>query len=90
MWSQLQSFSLPDQATRRDMAEKDSASGGVKENGRIQDTHFLGSFQWDYCRKMAQLAGIYNEDMEQFISTNKVCRTVIAIFCERIESKTFD
>jgi len=38
---------------------------------RIQDTHFLGPYQWDYCRKIAKLAGIYDSNMEHYISTNK-------------------
>jgi hypothetical protein len=70
--SQLRSFSLPDKAGRRDLALKDSISGGAKTTGRIQDTHFVGSAQFEYCRVMAKTAGIYDESIEKYISTNKV------------------
>jgi hypothetical protein len=70
--SQLHSFSLPDEYERILLAKKDSLSKGVKAKGRVQDTHFLGSHQWDYCRKMARLAGIDDKNVEAFISTNMV------------------
>mmetsp|Transcript_2715 Transcript_2715/g.3862 ORF Transcript_2715/g.3862 Transcript_2715/m.3862 type:complete len:238 (+) Transcript_2715:768-1481(+) len=53
-------------------ARTDADSGGTKSNGRVQDTHFLGDGQWDYCRAMAQYAGLYSEDMEKYIANNKV------------------
>mmetsp|Transcript_14585 Transcript_14585/g.20612 ORF Transcript_14585/g.20612 Transcript_14585/m.20612 type:complete len:515 (-) Transcript_14585:412-1956(-) len=62
---------LPSKEERMVAAEKDANSGGPKEPGRIQDTHFLGGFQWDYCRKMAKIANIYDDQMENFIATNK-------------------
>ncbi|KAL3934286.1 MAG: hypothetical protein SGBAC_009964 [Bacillariaceae sp.] len=70
--AQFKSFSLPDKASRLDEANKDSVSGGVKANKCITDTHFLGSFQWDYCRMMAKIGCFYDEDIEAFIATNKV------------------
>lgn len=71
--AQFQKFSLPDVASRVDEASIDATSGGAKVDGRIQDTHFLGSAQWDYCRMMAKIGGIYNDEMEGYIATNKVC-----------------
>jgi hypothetical protein len=70
--SQLRSFSLPDKAGRQELAVKDSISGGPKAPGRIQDTHFFGSAQWEYCRVIAKTAGIYDESIKEYISTNKV------------------
>lgn len=70
--SQLRSFSLPDDAGRHYRAQRDSIAGGPKQTGRIQDTHFLGSKQWEYCRALAKLATPYNESIEQYILTNKV------------------
>lgn len=70
VWEQLNHFSLPKLPDRLELAQKDATSGGPN-NGRIVDTHFLGSAQWDYSREMAKLAGIYNDTIEQYISTNK-------------------
>lgn len=63
---------LPDPASRAEEAASDSTTGGAKKNGRIQDTHFLGSKQWDYCRMMAKIGGNYNDEIEGYIATNKV------------------
>ena len=57
---------------RKKAAFVDFEGGGPKYPGRIQDTHYLGSFQWDYCRMLSKMANIYNEDMERFISGNEV------------------
>ena len=35
------------------------------------DTHYLGSYQWDYCRKLATIAGIYDDAMKDYIATNQ-------------------
>jgi hypothetical protein len=59
---------LPNLLERFDQAEKDARAGGK----RVQDTHYLGPAQWDYCRKMARLAGLYDVQMEAYIGTNKV------------------
>mmetsp|Transcript_12539 Transcript_12539/g.29946 ORF Transcript_12539/g.29946 Transcript_12539/m.29946 type:complete len:152 (-) Transcript_12539:2193-2648(-) len=69
--AQFKAFSLPDKLSRLDEASKDSVSGGVKAGGCIKDTHFLGSFPWDYCRVMAKIGGVYNVDVEAFVATNK-------------------
>jgi hypothetical protein len=61
----------PSHEERRKLAQEDAVSGGSK-GGRIQDTHFLGSGQWDLCRDMAKLAGLYDDQMENYIATNKV------------------
>ena len=54
-------------------ADRDAQAGGFKETGRVADTHYLGSGQWDYCRDMAKMAGLYDDKMENYIATNKVC-----------------
>lgn len=68
----MNSRSLPSLQERLSSAEADAQRGGPNEVGRVQDTHFLGSFQWDECRKYSQYAGNYDEAMERFIATNKV------------------
>jgi hypothetical protein len=64
---------LPNATERMVEAEKDAISGGAKgmKDGRVQDTHFLGDLQWDYCREMAKLAGLYNDELESYIAMNK-------------------
>lgn len=83
---------LPSLEKRLIAADDDAESGGPKEPGRVQDTHYLGNFQWDYYRKMSKLAGNYDEAMEVFISQSKVRErfeksnllfAVTAIFCCR-------
>lgn len=71
---QWRHWTLPNLATRQEQAATDAVAGGEgKEDGRVpQDTHFLGGAQWDYFRRMAKYAGIYDEDMEKYIATNKV------------------
>mmetsp|Transcript_13688 Transcript_13688/g.34420 ORF Transcript_13688/g.34420 Transcript_13688/m.34420 type:complete len:527 (-) Transcript_13688:2331-3911(-) len=65
------SWSLPSLDVRMDIAEKDANSGGPKAPGRVQDTHFLGSYQWDECLKYARFAGICDESLKKYIMTNK-------------------
>ena len=74
--SQFKSFSLPTPQSRMDEACKDSTSGGAMVGGSIRDTHFLGSAQWDYCRMMAKLGKVYDQEVESFIATNKVRMTI--------------
>ncbi|KAL7469752.1 hypothetical protein ACHAXS_009998 [Conticribra weissflogii] len=62
---------LPPPSERMEQARLDAASGGPESPGRVQDTHFLGSHQWDYCRNMAKMGGVYDESMEKYIATNK-------------------
>lgn len=66
---------LPDRATRRAAAARDAASGGAPGGGgRVpDDTHYLGSAQWDYCRRMADLAGLRDASFDAYIDTNQVC-----------------
>ena len=70
---------LPSKKVRGEKAMIDANAGGYgKENGRIpEDTHFLGSYQWEYCRTMAQYANEYNDTIEAYIATNKVRRIFI-------------
>ena len=58
---------------RMDAATRDKNSGGPKDKGRVQDTHFLGSFQWEACRKYASYGNVLDESVQKFISTNQVC-----------------
>lgn len=57
-------------------AEVDANSGGAANKGRVVDTHYLGDAQWDYCRDMARLAGLYDnpetaKSTEAYICMNK-------------------
>ena len=69
--SSSKSWNLPSLEDRMDCAEKDAGSGGPKGPGRIQDTHFLGPFQWDECLKYAKFADICDESLTKYIMTNK-------------------
>mmetsp|Transcript_9930 Transcript_9930/g.23355 ORF Transcript_9930/g.23355 Transcript_9930/m.23355 type:complete len:527 (-) Transcript_9930:1248-2828(-) len=64
-------WNLPSPQERMDSAESDANCGGPKTPGRVQDTHYLGSYQWDECLKYARLAGIYDESLKKYIMTNK-------------------
>jgi len=68
--SNTNAHQLPSLQQRLLSANKDAESGGPNQ-GRVQETHFLGSYQWDYCRSLAKYANNYNEDMENYIATNK-------------------
>ena len=63
---------LPPLEERLQAAMKDACSGGGKENGRVQDTHYLGGTQWDYCRRLAKLAGTFDDTVDDYIATNQV------------------
>lgn len=66
-------YVLPNQIERMRIAKLDSLSGGPEINGRIPyDTHYLGSYQWDYCRTMSKYANVYTENYETYLQTNKV------------------
>jgi len=65
------SWSLPPLEERLEAAEKDAISGGPKEPGRLQDTHYLGSHQWDSCFKYAKFAGENDKSLQRHIQTNK-------------------
>eukprot|EP00804_Cyclotella_cryptica_P030942 CCRYP_019609-RA/>CCRYP_019609-RA protein AED:0.25 eAED:0.25 QI:87/1/1/1/1/1/2/424/586 len=66
-----QSGILPSLAERLEAAERDASSGGPESPGRVQDTHYLGSHQWEYCRKLAKLGRFYDQSLENYIATNK-------------------
>lgn len=69
-WIESSDWKLPNLEERLLSAKQDSNSGGP--NGtRIQDTHFLGSFQWNSCLHYAKCAGILDQDLEDYIATNK-------------------
>ena len=63
---------LPSMIERLKDAKRDACSGGPDDPGRIQDTHYLGSYQWDYCRKLAKIGKFYDQSLENYIATNKV------------------
>jgi hypothetical protein len=65
---------LPDLARRLDGARRDANSGGGPGGaGRVpDDTHYLGSAQWDYCRHLADMAGLRDESFDAYIATNQV------------------
>ena len=68
-----QVFDIPDRIQREKEATIDAESGGPEPNGRVpQDTHYLGSYQWDYCRIMSKFANTYSDSFEKYIQTNKV------------------
>ncbi len=68
--SQTKQQTIPCLSDRLAAASADANSGGPS-NTRVQDTHNLGSFQWDFCRRIAKIGGNYDEEMEKFIVTNK-------------------
>ncbi len=68
--SSSSSWSLPPLEERLEAAEKDANSGGPNES-RVQDTHFLGGYQWDAAIKYAELAGVCNDELVRYIHTNK-------------------
>lgn len=72
-WAQWQPhrFQLPPIEERLQQAFVDARKGGAKMNGRVQDTHYLGDAQWEYSRQLAKLAGIYNDEIEAYITVNK-------------------
>ncbi|KAL3775800.1 hypothetical protein ACHAW5_002296 [Stephanodiscus triporus] len=69
--SKAGSIPLPPPSERMAAAERDATAGGPALPGRVLDTHYLGSFQWDYCRKLARIGGTYDDSMENFIATNE-------------------
>eukprot|EP00956_Cyclotella_meneghiniana_P023713 scaffold46697_cov72-Cyclotella_meneghiniana.AAC.2 len=62
---------LPIMSDRLQDAERDAVSGGPNGSGRVQDTHSLGSQQWDYCRDIAKISGVYDSSMENYLAVNK-------------------
>lgn len=72
----LRGEAWPNPEEMLEAARRDAEGGGYgKEHGRVPlDTHYLGSAQWEYCKRMAQYAGLYDE-IKDYLATNKV-RTV--------------
>lgn len=68
----LLTSNLPSRQRRDEEATHDTLQGGSKQQGRIQDTHYLGTAQWTYCRNLADFANLLDEDMENYIATNQV------------------
>jgi thioredoxin reductase len=70
----LRKWTLPKDEELVQQAWLAANSGGEgKENGRIpEDTHYLGDAQWNYCRRMAEYADVYDDGMEDYLMTNKV------------------
>jgi len=70
----LQGEAWPGQEEMLEAARRDAESGGYgKEHGRVpEDTHYLGNAQWEYCAHMAQNAGLYDDEMKDYLATNKV------------------
>jgi len=74
VWNTKGVANLPGPLERHEAAQCDAVSGGQGKpsgTGRIEDTHYLGNAQWDYCREMAILAGNYDESLEQYLTINK-------------------
>jgi len=51
---------LPPLSERMVAADRDAISGGPAAGapppgGRVTDTHYLGSYQWDYCRRLSRI-----------------------------------
>jgi hypothetical protein len=58
VWAQWQHCTLLPSTGERLQAAMDEAHN----ERRVVDTHYLGDAQWDYCRDMARLAGLYYDD----------------------------
>jgi hypothetical protein len=65
VWEQWQNCTLlPDVEERLHKAMEDANSAGKANQGRrVVDTHYLGDAQWNYCREMAQFAGLLDEPL---------------------------
>jgi thioredoxin reductase len=75
--------SLLNAALLRANAARDAESGGPLAGRVPQDTHYLGSAQWEYCRRMARYAGILDQETEDYIATNQVRISVCAFWPRR-------
>ena len=68
-------YKLPSLEERIILAERDASSGGPlrpRTKGRVQDTHFLGDLQWDYCRQLVQLAQLNDDEhVQEYLRTNQ-------------------
>lgn len=62
---------LPNYKKRQDWARDDMVIGGYKKSGILQDIHYLGGYQWEYFRELANISMLYNDTIEDYISTSK-------------------
>ena len=85
---QMAKCTLPDRAQRMEHADK-AVGGEGMENGRVADTHYLGGKQWDYGRRMAKYASVYNEKVEAFLTTNQVRDCEMITTCESRRNNGF-
>jgi Flavin-binding monooxygenase-like len=69
----MKEYMLPNLDDRKKLATEDANRGGPKPNSdRVQDSHFLGDFQWGYCRQMVGLAQLSdNDSVDEYIRTNQ-------------------
>ena len=65
--------SLPDRSERLQHAEE-AVGGEGMEDGRVEDTHYLGGKQWDYGRRMAKYGGVYDMKTAEYKPQNMVDR----------------
>ena len=77
-WLDLQGQEWPE--NRLAAAERDAVVGGPSGTGRVKDTHYLGDAQWNYCRTMAQYAGVLDDAMEAYLQTNQVRGSLVIGF----------
>mmetsp|Transcript_17341 Transcript_17341/g.29410 ORF Transcript_17341/g.29410 Transcript_17341/m.29410 type:complete len:468 (-) Transcript_17341:882-2285(-) len=69
--AQFRKSILPGLKEREECASVDAIKGGSKSSGNLKDTHYLGAAQWDYCRDLARIAGLYDKEMEDYLSVNQ-------------------
>jgi thioredoxin reductase len=67
---------LPTLQERLRIAKEDFESGGPKDmitkrEKRFKDTHYLGKYQWQYCRTMAEICGTCNTEMKRYLTMNQ-------------------
>lgn len=71
--SRMQQLQVPTGVSERKRAANADAASGGPNGGRVpEDTHYLGSAQWDYCRRMAAYAGILDDALEGYLAINQV------------------
>jgi thioredoxin reductase len=65
---------------RMRVANEDATAGGPGGSGRVQDTHYLGNAQWEYCSRLASRYAphAWNADYEAYLRTNEVRACVSA------------
>ena len=68
--SEFQANAIAYQALHNHEGLVKAAEEPIETLARVQDTHYLGSKQWDYCREMSQLANSYDDATEEYITCN--------------------